>query len=234
MNTLPSALLAASAVIFDMDGLIVDSEPHWRSVEHGYFSELGVDIAPYLGHGQTMGLRVDEAVAFLARSTGLADVDERALADRIVAGMVRAITDNAELLPGVTDALDLFEERGMAVALASGSTPPVIDAVLDRFGLRDRFSVVTSAIDDALGKPHPAIFLRTAGALGVEPTRTMVLEDSLNGVIAAKAARMSVVAIPHPDDASDARYSLADLQLTSLLELRPLWEGAQRAARRGT
>lgn len=206
-------------VIFDMDGLIVDSEPFWRRVEAACFDELGVDIRPFLGHGYTMGLRVDEAVHFLCVASGLSGIDELALADRLVDDMVAIIGAEAVMFPGVGEALDLFAEVGLRVGLASGSTPPVIDAVLQRFDLTSRFEVVCSAVNDDFGKPHPAIFLRAASLLEIEPTAMLVLEDSLNGVLAAKAARMRVVAVPHPDDAGDPRFSIADLVLGSLLEL---------------
>jgi sugar-phosphatase len=213
-----SPAVLGRAVIFDMDGLLVDSEPYWRRVEADAFDRLGVDIRPFLGHGLTMGLRVDEAIEFLCEFSGLTGIDLERLTTEIVAGMVHAITEEATLLPGVFEALALCSDRGLAVGLASGSTPPVIDAVLSKFGLRDAFGVVCSAIDDDLGKPHPAIFLRTAAALGVAPTACVVLEDSLNGCIAAKAARMRVIAIPHADDADDPRFSIADVQLQSLIE----------------
>lgn len=208
-----------AGVIFDMDGLIVDSEPFWRRVEAGCFDELGANIRPFLGHGYTMGLRVDEAIHFLVEAVQLEGVDEPALCARVVSRMVAAIDGESELLPGVHEALDLFEAAGLRIGLASGSTPPVIDAVLAKFDLKRHFEVVCTAADDVLGKPHPAIFLRAAAALHVDARQTLVLEDSLNGVIAAKAARMQVVAVPHKDDASDQRFSIADLVLDSLLEL---------------
>jgi sugar-phosphatase len=208
-----------AAVIFDMDGVIVDSEPFWRRVEAECFDELGADIRPFLGHGLTMGLRVDQALRFLVTASGLEGVDEVALEQKVVAGIVAAIADDAELLPGVVGAIDFFATAGLAIGLASGSTPPVIDAVMDKFNLAARFAVICSAADDRIGKPNPAIFLRAAAALGAEPGETLVIEDSLNGVIAAKAAMMRCVAVPHPDDASDPRFSIADLLLGSLAEL---------------
>lgn len=218
------------AVIFDMDGLLVDSEPFWRRVEANCFDELGTDIRPLLGHGHTMGLRVDEAIAYLASGAGLVDFDEAALTERVVAGVVGAISAEAVLMPGALEAIELFGAAGLRIGLASGSTPPVIDAVLDRFSLRGYFGVVASAADDLLGKPHPGIFLRAAEALGATAARTVVLEDSLNGVIAAKAARMRVIAVPHPDDAADPRFSIADLQLSSLLELAKVLDLSPGAA----
>jgi mannitol-1-/sugar-/sorbitol-6-/2-deoxyglucose-6-phosphatase len=206
------------AVIFDMDGLLVDSEPFWRRVEAAVFADLGADIGPYLGHGHTMGLRVDEAIAYLCRAVGLVDHDESEIAATVVAGVIDAINSEAELLPGVLEVLDRCAAAGLVLCLASGSTPPVIDAVLDRFALRSHFVDVFSAIDDLYGKPNPAIFLRAAATLGVEPTECAVFEDSLNGCIAAKAARMVTIAVPNPDDADDPRYTICDAVCSSLTD----------------
>ncbi len=210
---------AARAAIFDMDGLLVDTEPYWRSVEVDVFAQLGVDITPLLGRGLTMGMRVDEVVAFFRARLGWEGPSDDEVARRIVGGIVTAIRDRAELLPGAVESLDLLAGYGLRVALASGSTPPVIDAVLDRFGLAGRFSVVSSAVDDRLGKPHPAIFLRTAAKLGVDAIECVVLEDSLNGCVAAKAARMRVVAVPDRRFADDDRFAIADVRLSSLEQL---------------
>jgi sugar-phosphatase len=208
---------SVEAVIFDMDGLLVDSEPFWRRVERDVFAELGKDISHHLGHGHTMGLRVDEAIAYLCDAVGLVGHDVEAIASAVVDGMVDAIWNEAQLLPGVVEVLDACVEAGLPVALASGSTPPVIAAVLDRFGLRRYFERhIYSAVDDAYGKPNPAIFLRAAEGLGAAPTACAVFEDSLNGCIAAKAARMVTIAIPHSDDAGDPRFSIADAVCASL------------------
>ncbi|MHB1598508.1 MAG: hexitol phosphatase HxpB [Acidimicrobiales bacterium] len=212
----------ARAAIFDMDGLLVDSEPFWRSVEVDVFAALGVDITPLISRGLTMGMRVDEVVSFFRSRLPWEGADDDEVIARIVHGIVTAIWEEAELLPGAVAAVDFFVERGCATALASGSTPPVIDAVLERFGLAERFPVVCSAIDDRLGKPHPAIFLRTAEALGVDPLECVVLEDSLNGCVAAKAARMRAIAVPSPAYLEDPRFAIADLRLASLEQITAL------------
>lgn len=209
----------ARGAIFDMDGLLVDSEPFWREVEAGVFDALGADVRPLLAHGLTAGMRVDEAVAFFRERLGIAGADDAAVAGRIVEGVVAAIEAGAELKPGALEALELMEGRGLALALASGSGMPVIEAVLDRFKLADHFACVATALDDLLGKPHPAVFLRTADCLGVDPLTCVVLEDSLNGCIAAKAARMRVIAVPEEHNRADERFVIADLRLESLLEL---------------
>jgi len=202
-----------------MDGLLVDSEPFWRDVEIDVFSAIGVDISPLLGQGLTMGMRVDEVVAFFRARLGWDEPTDEIIIGRIVEGMVDAIWKEAELLPGAVEAIDAMAARGLVTALASGSTPPIITAVLERFDLVHRFAVVCSAVDDRLGKPHPAIFLRTAEALGVDPIECVVLEDSLNGCIAAKAARMRVIAVPDSRFSADARFAIADARLSSLHEV---------------
>jgi mannitol-1-/sugar-/sorbitol-6-/2-deoxyglucose-6-phosphatase len=209
----------ARAVIFDMDGLLIDSEPFWRSVEIAVFAGHGVDISPLLGRGLTMGMRVDEVVGFFRSRLGFTQPSDEALVIEIVAGIVERIHAEGRLMPGALEAIALCEAAGVPIALASGSTWPVIDAVLESTGLAGRFAVVSSAEDDVLGKPHPAILLRTAAALGVDPIECVVLEDSLNGCIAAKSARMRVIAVPDAAARDDPRFAIADLVLSSLNEL---------------
>jgi len=202
-----------------MDGLLVDSEPFWRRVETDVFDALGVDIRPLIAGGATMGMRVDEVVGYFRELLDWGEPGDPELVRRIADGVVAAVWSEGALMPGALDALDYMAERGLTLALASGSTHPVIEAVLDRFDLRPRFAAVCSADDDTLGKPHPALFLRTAATIGAGALECVVLEDAVNGCIAAKAARMRVVAVPDPEHFADARFAIADAKLASLLEL---------------
>jgi sugar-phosphatase len=208
----------AAAVLFDMDGLLVDTEQIWGRVQAAVFDEIGVDVRPLLGSGLITGMRADEAVALFRERLGFAGPSDDELAARIIDGVIDAIPTGARILPGALESLDFCEKNGLAVALASGSVEPVIDAVLDRLGWRERFAVVVSASAVELGKPHPALLLRAARQLGVEPVRCVVVEDALNGCIAAKAARMRVVAVPEPGTEGDPRWVLADVVLSSLGE----------------
>lgn len=207
------------AVIFDMDGLLVDTAPIWRRVGDGAFADLGVDIAPLAESGAVMGLSVADAMAVFRDFAGWKPSDHPELEARIVAGVVDAIEHGLELKPGARRAIDLFEEAGLQMAVASGSTPPVIEAVLDHFGLADRFSAVCSAADEPIGKPHPAVFLRAAAAMHVSPQSCVVLEDAVNGCIAAKAASMRVIAVPDGPAVGDPRLAIADLVLLSLEDI---------------
>lgn len=211
--------LGAAAAIFDMDGLLVDTEPIWNRVQAEVLDTVGVDIRPLLGWGLITGMRADEAVALFRQRMGFDGPSDAELADQIVAGVVEAIPTEARLFPGAPEALRFCESRGLLLALASGSTQEVIDAVLDRFDLRPHFQVVVSAERVPLGKPHPAVLLLTADELGVDARRCVVVEDAVNGCIAAKAARMAVIAVPEPGTETDPRWAVADLVLDSLFDL---------------
>ena len=209
-------LLPVAGVIFDMDGLLVDTGPIWRHVGDATFAALGADISGLAATGVATGMSVADAMVLFRSHAGLASGDHADLEQRIVDGVVAAIAERAELMPGALVALDWCERRGLAMALASGSTPPIIEAVLGRFGLAGRFAAVCSTVEEPFGKPHPAVFLTAAERLGVRPSACVVLEDSVNGCIAAKAAGMRVIAVPDRPARADPRYAISDLVLTSL------------------
>ena len=209
----------ARACIFDMDGLLVDSEPFWRAAHAELMADLGVDVSPFLGTGLTTGMRVDEVVALWRAHSPWQGPSDEEVAARIVSHVAAAVRERAVLLPGALEALDFCGRHGLAAALATGSTVEIVQAVLERFDLARRFDAVCSAEHDTHSKPHPAIFLRAAELLGAPPSACVVFEDSLNGVVAAKAARMRVIAVPPLELAEDPRYALADLCLDSLLKI---------------
>jgi sugar-phosphatase len=202
------------AVIFDLDGLLIDSEPLWQEAEQRCFGEVGLhlEVADML---QTKGLRLDQVVELWYSRRPWPDPDHAALAERIVATVEDLIAVKGQALPGVLDALDACEKEGLALAVASSSWRRIIDAALARLGIADRFSVVCSAETEPYGKPHPGVFLTTARLLDVDPTRCLVVEDSVLGMVAALAARMRCVAVP---DDPGPRFALADEVLGSLEE----------------
>jgi len=206
-------------VIFDMDGLLVDAGPIWRSVGDEMFAELGADISDVSATGVAMGMSVGDAMELFCSYAGIPAEERAQLEQRIVERVVDAISQRAELLPGALFALDFCEGRSLTVALASGSTPPIIEAVLSRFGLVGRFAAVCSAIEEPFGKPHPSVFLTAAARLGERPSACLVLEDAVDGCIAAKAASMRVIAVPDATGVADPRYAIADLVVPSLEHL---------------
>lgn len=126
--------------------------------------------------------------------------------------------------------MEAVRRSGLRLALASSSSTFLIETTLRALGLQQVFEVVESAELEPLGKPHPGVYLNTARRLAVDPVRCLAIEDSLNGVIAAKAARMTTVAIPEAHAQADPRFRVADHQLASLLEFPALLESLNVAA----
>lgn len=212
------------AVIFDMDGVLVNSEPFWLEAELQAFREAGVPLTAQQCR-TTRGLRIDEVVEHWYRQYGWSESQfpRAAVKQTVVSGVISRIRDGGEALPGVYRAIEFFRGEGLRLALASSSEEAIIDATLKRLRLNDAFEVVHSAQYETHGKPHPAVYLTTARKLGIPPATCLAVEDSLQGVIAAKAARMSCVAVPEADSRDNRRFSVADAILTSLEEIDSHW-----------
>jgi sugar-phosphatase len=206
------------AVVFDLDGLLIDSEPLWREAEMEVFASIGVHLTDEMC-ASTMGLRIDEVVEHWYRLFPWAEPGKREVERRVVERLVSLVRGKGIPLPGVDTALASFRSIGLRLALASSSTHRIIEAALDRLGLGDEFEVVLSAEDELAGKPDPAIYLSAASALRVAPETCVALEDSLNGVLAAKAAGMTCIAIPVGTLDYPAEGPEADLTLRSLEDI---------------
>jgi sugar-phosphatase len=206
-----------SAAIFDMDGLLIDSEPLWQDAEMEVFGEVGVPLTR-AQCSETKGRRVDDTVAYWYARKPWSGPSQSEVEARLVRRVTALIRARGVAKPGADHALRFFRERECALALATSSGRPVIDAVLARLGLGEAFRVVHSAVEEPKGKPDPAVYLTTAQRLGIAPSRCVALEDSAHGVAAAKAAGMACIAVP--DAASlDSGVSGADVVLASLLDL---------------
>lgn len=203
------------AAIFDLDGLLIDSEPLWRRAEVEIFATVGLVLEEDECE-VTTGLRVDEVVAYRHRERPWDPPRLEEIAGLIVDRVTGLVETEGVAKDGGARAVALCEAAGLRLALASSSHERLIHAALRRLGLAERFEVVLSAQHERWGKPHPAVFLSTAERLGVPPAACVVLEDSVNGVIAAKAARMRCLAVP---ERPDPRFVLADRILPSLLAL---------------
>lgn len=198
-----------SAVIFDMDGLLIDSEPLWVRAEREIFGEVGVVLGEE-DCAKTKGLRVDDVIAYWYARHPWESRSPAEVEARLVARVAELVAAEGVALPGVAHAIALAQEGGRKLALASSSPMRIIDAAIGRLGLTGAFTVVQSAETEPFGKPHPGIFITTAERLGVPATACLVLEDSLTGIIAAKAARMAVIAVPFDHPNHEARFVLAD------------------------
>lgn len=206
------------AVIFDMDGLLIDSEPLWREAEIDVFGAVGVPLDDAMCR-QTTGLRHDEVVRYWhARYPW-----ERPLLDEITKRLLdaaeRLIVERGELMPGAGATIALLHGMGLKLAIASSSPMRLIEAVVAKFALGAFFSVLHSADDEDAGKPDPAVYLTTMKRIGVEPRFCLALEDSISGVRAAKAAGAYVIAVPDAEVAHRPEFGEADRVLSSLEDL---------------
>jgi mannitol-1-/sugar-/sorbitol-6-/2-deoxyglucose-6-phosphatase len=208
------------AVVFDMDGLLVDSEPLWVRAEIEIFGEVGVVLGEE-DCAHTKGLRTDDVIAYWHKRRPWDGRSPAEVEAKLIARVATLVREEGRALPGVASAIAAARHGGRRLALASSSPLVIIRATLERLGLEEAFDVVQSAETEPLGKPHPGIFLRTAERLGVAAMECLVLEDSLTGVIAAKAARMACIAVPWDHPKHDARFAIADAVIGSLADVTP-------------
>jgi mannitol-1-/sugar-/sorbitol-6-/2-deoxyglucose-6-phosphatase len=207
------------AVIFDMDGVLIDSEPLWKIAEIEGFGKVGLDLT-HTDCEATVGIRIDQVVELWYKRVGWSGKTIPEVADDIVDVLIREIKKQGKALEGVYEALEMIKKEGYKIGLATSSYQRIINAVLEKLGIAGYFDEVHSAEFEVYGKPHPAVFLTTAEKLKIHPTECLVIEDSFNGVLAAKAARMKVIAIPEKTHLKDPRLVIADRILGTLNEFK--------------
>lgn len=209
--------MPVEAVIFDMDGVLIDSERTWEQARMAFSRKMGKAHWTPEHQRRAMGHTSREWVAMFQEAIGTDLPFETVYAD-LKANVLAQYAENLPLLPGALDAVRLAAGR-YQVGLASGSSLPVIRRVLELSGLGAMLDAFVSGDEVARGKPAPDIYLETARRLGVPPGACIAVEDSGNGIRAAKAAGMVALAVPtreHP--ITDGALALADRVLASLLE----------------
>jgi sugar-phosphatase len=212
------------AAIFDMDGLLVDSEPLWHEAEIEVLGGLGVPIAAD-DCRRTKGMFVEEVARYWYERYPWDGPSIEQVATRVVDTVIDLVEKKGVRRPGVDQTIELCRRHGLRLALASSSQHRLITEVLGRFDLADFFEVIHSAENEPYGKPHPGVFLTAAAQLGVAPDRCLVWEDSPAGVLAAKAARMTCVAVPEPAERGLPAIAIADAVLDSLEQAdEGLWQ----------
>lgn len=204
-----------SAVIFDMDGVLIDSEPLWKIAMEETFNSIGCKLTRK-DFQKTVGLRIDEVIEFWHHEIGWENATPKEVEDAIVNRMVELIQQNGEPLPGVLETTAFLIENNIKIGLATSSYSILIETVLETLNIRDRFDIVHSAEDEEYGKPHPAVYMTVAEKLNVDPVNCLVIEDSLNGIISGKAAKMKVVCIPEKTHHPEPKLNLADFMFNDM------------------
>jgi HAD superfamily hydrolase (TIGR01509 family) len=214
MPHLNPILQPASAVIFDMDGVLADTEPVYERALGVVLAERGAAVSA-AEYAALVGMSSEATWRWVVDRFGLPDAPGELLEYESV--LIPALLHGLVAAPGVTELITMLRTQSVPLALGSSARRPLVEAVLTRIGLADSFSAVVSGDDARHGKPHPAIFLEAAHRLGVAASACVVIEDSLPGMRAGRSAGMTVVGVR-------SRYTLglelpADLIVESLTEL---------------
>jgi HAD superfamily hydrolase (TIGR01509 family) len=205
------------AVVFDVDGVLIDSEPVWERVRRKFVADRG-GRWPDDAQDRMMGMSTAEWSAYMSEDFGLR-IAPREVAQLVIAAMTAEYQAHLPLLPGAVDAVRALSAR-WRLGVASSAPKSLIEAVLDASGLRSAFAAAVSSEEVARGKPAPDVYLEAAARLGVPPAAGAAVEDSSNGLRAAAAAGLAVIAVPRPEypPAADA-IRRARVVLDSLTEL---------------
>ena len=203
------------AVIFDMDGVLIDSEPFWKEAEKQVFSSVGVNVTKELSHVTARMTTAEVAQFWYDRhpwpGRSLGQVEQE-----VINTVEQLIIRQGKSKEGVLKTLRFFKEENFKVGLATNSPSRLISVVLDKIGITEFFDVACSSEHEPWGKPHPAVYETTAKELAVAPGQCIVFEDSVSGIMAAKAAGMKTVAVPPKEDYHHQKYDLADIKLREL------------------
>jgi mannitol-1-/sugar-/sorbitol-6-/2-deoxyglucose-6-phosphatase len=205
-------------VIYDMDGVLTDSEPLWKIAMEEVFRSVGCPLTKE-DFQRTVGLRIDEVISYWYHVSPWQGSSPKEVEDAIIQRMIELLTERATPLLGVIESLTFFASKGLKIGLATSSYQVLINCILETLNIRPFFQAIHSAEFEPYGKPHPAVYLSTAKTLGLDPRKCLVIEDSLNGIISGKAARMTVICVPEKTHHPEPKLILADAQFEDLNQL---------------
>lgn len=209
------------AVIFDMDGVLIDSEPFWRKVQLSVYKKIGLPVTE-MTFLKTTGIRLDKAVDLIYDLFPWGTAPSKSeVIEQIITGMEKTIRKEGKLKESVAKTLLLCRRKNLKLALASSSAMRLIKTTLKTLHLRDVFSVIHSGEHEKHPKPAPDIYLTVARKLKINPVNCLAIEDSPVGIESATSAGMYCLAVVDPLHASDPGYNLADYKLHSLKEFDP-------------
>lgn len=206
-----------NTVIFDMDGLLIDSEPYWQIAGMETLQKFNVTLAPAQYH-HTTGLRTPEWLDYWFTYFNIPKDNIEQAVNSLHENVFEKIRTQAEVLPGVDHIFRFFKERKFRIGLATSSPLELVDIVVEKLNIGHYLDATASAEHLPFGKPHPQVYMNCAAALKAHPLECLCFEDSFNGLIAAKAARMRCIAIPIADLYELPKWGAADLKLRSLVE----------------
>jgi len=200
------------AVIFDMDGVIIDSEPFWKKAEKEVFSSVGVKVSDELSK-ITESMTTSEVTRFWYEKQPWEKKTLEEVENEVVDYVEFLIDQEGVAIDGIQDFLGKLKKRGHKIGLATNSPYRLIPAVLKKLGVTGYFDALSSAEHELQGKPDSAIYLTVARKLNIKPESCIVFEDSGSGMIAAKGAGMKTIAVVAGHTAANTKYEIADAQI---------------------
>lgn len=209
-----------SAVVFDMDGTLINSEPVWQKVivsKVEQWTGRSISEDAYLA---TVGLDTPSLCQRFKAEYDITQLSADAMVHEIHAEVITTIQKEGQWMPGAERAVQMAKDLKLPVALATASDREILAAMTERFGFAETFAVRCCADDVTRSKPNPELYLLACSQLGVDPRQTLAFEDSITGLLSAKSAGLTCIAIPDLLPLDDKRYGIADRVLSSLTELK--------------
>ena len=215
------AAMKLNTVIFDMDGLLIDSEPLWQIAAEDLFNTYNKQLTA-AQYAQSTGLRTKEFLEcwFTHFNLPVAKIDEAE--SKIVKQVIDLVKQKGKPMPGLEYIFNFFINRNFKIGLASSSPAALIEVVLDLLDIRNHVQAISSAENLHYGKPHPEVYLNCAEKLESLPVECICFEDSYNGMIAAKAAKMKCVIVPSLPQIKNKAWDAADGKITTLSNFNEL------------
>lgn len=205
------------AIILDLDGLIIDSEPLWKKAEMAAFKKVGINLNTEMC-SQTTGLDTNDVVKHWYDYQPWDTLSFEEVKNLIEKNFIDLVHKEGKAMPGLHSVINLAKNKNLPLAVASSSVTEIIYAVLNQLKIFDAFDVIHSSEHEKLGKPNPAVYLKTAEELNIHSTECLAFEDSFFGLLAAKSARCKAVVVPEKEEFDNPKFSFADLKLKSLIE----------------
>jgi mannitol-1-/sugar-/sorbitol-6-/2-deoxyglucose-6-phosphatase len=210
-----------NTVIFDMDGLLIDSEPLWNDAADEIFLRHGFRLTA-AQHAVSTGMRTKEFIELWFDYNKIPCEHVPSAEEAITQLVVEKVAARGKAMQGVEHIFNFFIARNFKIGLATSSPVPLIDVVVDKLGIRKYLQAIESAAGLPYGKPHPLVYLNCAEQINSSPLECICFEDSFNGMIAAKAARMKCVVVPAPFESQHIKFNAADLKISSLQNFNEL------------
>lgn len=209
------------AMIFDMDGVLINSEQLWRRAMIKGFGEFGMPLTEE-DCRKTMGMRFGEVIQLWLQHFKIKHLQVTDIENRVMELLLNLIEKEGAYIDGIPQIIDFCKQKAVPMGLATSSSSLLMNAVLKKLDLEGTLQATVSAEYMSHGKPHPEVFLACAEKLQVKPAQCLVIEDSVNGIIAAKAAQMQVIAVPDDEHMGLKQFALADHKFNTMTDVLPL------------